>query len=193
MIRRDLRGDRIEHRGLWVVARALAVLDASAALGTNGQAFLDRALQQGRVTLDDLTAMQQRHIGRRGSGAAQQLLDTAADRTASGAERRTVALLRRGGITGWTVNLGVVLPDGREAVVDLGFLDLKLALEVDGWAFHVDPSRFVDDRARKRALVAAGWVVIEVTWDYLVRRPEKVLDELRRIIAVRRRAVGVEM
>ncbi|GAA4832420.1 type IV toxin-antitoxin system AbiEi family antitoxin domain-containing protein [Actinomycetospora corticicola] len=193
MIRRDLRGDRIEHRGLWVVARALAVLDTAVALGGRGQEFLDRALQQGRVTLEELNTVQDRHVGRQGSGVARRMLDEAADRAASTAERRTLTLLRRGGITGWTVNLEVTLPDGRDAVVDLGFLELKLALEVDGWAFHVDPSRFVDDRARKRALVAAGWVVIEVTWDDLVHRPEKLLDELRRIIEVRRRAVRAEM
>ncbi|GLZ51407.1 type IV toxin-antitoxin system AbiEi family antitoxin domain-containing protein [Actinomycetospora sp. NBRC 106378] len=193
MVRRDLRGDRTEHRGLWVVARALAVLDTAVALGPQGQAFLDRALQQGRVSLEDLTAMQERHVGRRGSGTAQRMLDEAADRAASTAERRTVALLRRGGITGWTPNLEVTLPDGRETVVDLGFLALKLALEVDGWAFHVDPTRFVGDRARKRALVADGWVVVEVTWVDLVRRPEKFLDELRRIIDVRCRALSVQM
>ncbi|GAA4821764.1 type IV toxin-antitoxin system AbiEi family antitoxin domain-containing protein [Actinomycetospora corticicola] len=185
MTRRDLRGDRVEHRGLWVVARALAVLDAAVALGPQGQAFLDRALQQKHVTLEELRAMQARHLGRRGSRTAHELLVRAGDRAASAVERRTVALLRGAAIDGWEVNVEVVLADGRTVVLDLGFLELRIALEVDGWAFHTDPSRFVEDRARKRALVADGWLVVEVTWDDLVRRPEKVLHELRRIIALR--------
>lgn len=185
MARRDLRGDRVEHRGLWCVARALAVLDAAVVLGVGGQAFLDRALQQKHVTLEELRSMQARHLGRRGSRAAHDLLVRAGDRAASEVERRTVALLRGAAIDGWEVNVEVVLGDGRTVVLDLGFLGLKIALEVDGWAYHVDPARFVEDRARKRALVADGWLVVEVTWDDLVRRPQKVVDELRRIIALR--------
>lgn len=184
-VRRELHGDRLEHRGLWVVGRALAVLDAAVALGRDGQALLDRALQQKRVTLDELRTAQSRHLGRRGSGKAHSLLVRAGDGAASEPERRVIALLRRAGIVGWVVNLELELVDGRQAVLDLAFPGLKLALEVDGWAFHVDPARFADDRARKRALVAEGWVVIEVTWDDLVRRPEKLLDELRRILALR--------
>ena len=75
------------------------------------------------------------------------------------------------------VNHAVTLSSGQEFLLDLAFLAVRLALEVDGWAFHSTPDRFVRDRARKRALVADGWVVAEVTWDDLLHRPEQVLDE----------------
>lgn len=185
VVQRDLRGDRVLHRGLWVTATALTVLDAAVALGGEGQDFLDRVLQRKLVSLDDLRVMQSRHLGRRGSRAAHDLLAQAADRAASKAERVVIALLRDAGITGWTVNLAVVLSDGRRAVVDIAFADAKFALEIDGWAFHADPERFVSRRARKRALVADGWVVAEVAWKDLERHPEKVVDEIRRTLAHR--------
>lgn len=183
LVRRDLRGDRVEHRGLWVTSRALTTLDAAVALGRDGQAFLDRVLQQRLVTLDELRATQARHLGRRGSTVAHRLLVQAGDRAASEPERRFVALLRRGGITGWTANLEVTLTSGRQAILDVAFLAIRFAIEVDGWAFHVERDRFVRDRSRKRALVADGWTVVEVTWDDLLHRPDEVLDQIRRTLA----------
>lgn len=185
VVHRDLRGGRMLHRDLWVTTKALTVLDAAVALGREGQAFLDRALQQKVVSLDELRATQSRHLGRRGSRAAHELLVQAADRAASKAERMVIALLKDAGITGWAVNLAVTLSDGREAIIDIAFVGAKFALEIDGWAFHSDPERFIDRRARTRALVADGWVVAEVAWRDLVQRPEKVIDEIRRTLALR--------
>ena len=181
VVQRDLRGERCRHHGLWVVSRALAVLDAAVALGRGGQPFLDRALQQ-HVTLDELRTAQARHLGRRGSAAAGRLIARAGDRTASEAERRMISLLRRAGLDGWSVNLSVPLSDGRCALVDIAFPEVRFALEVDGWAFHVDRERFVGGRGRKRELVAQGWTVAEVTWQDLVERPDEVIDQVRRTL-----------
>jgi very-short-patch-repair endonuclease len=165
-----------------VTATALTVLDAAVALGAGGTRFLDRALQQ-HVDLEALRSAQSRHLGRRGSRAAGRLLARAADRAASEAERRMLALLRAAGISGWLVNHEVRLAGGRRALLDIAFTDVRLAIEVDGWAHHEDVDRFVDGRARKRALVAEGWVVVEVTWHDLVEAPDRLVDELRRTLA----------
>lgn len=183
VVQRDLRGDRQEHRGLQVVGLPLAVLDAAVALGSGGQVFLDRVLQQRRVSLEELRTAQARHLGRRGSEAAQRLITRAGDRAASVPERRFLALLRQAGITGWSVNLEVALSTGLRAIIDVAFPGARLAIEVDGWAFHVDPERFVHDRLRKRALVADGWTVIEVTWDDLLHRPDEVIAQVRRTLS----------
>jgi very-short-patch-repair endonuclease len=182
LVRRDLRGDRTEHRGLWVASRPLTALDAAVALGRDGQAFLDRVLQQRLVTLDELRATQARHLGRHGSTAAHRLLVQAGDRAASEPERRLIAVLRRGGITGWQVNLEVTLTNGRETILDVAFPAVRFAIEVDGWAFHSERDRFVRDRSRKRALVADGWTIVEVTWDDLLHRLDQVLDDIRRTL-----------
>jgi very-short-patch-repair endonuclease len=183
ILQRDLGVDRFRHRGLFVAGRGLATLDAAVALAGGGQAFLDRVLQQGKVTLAELRATQSRHLGRRGSAAANRLLVQAGDRAASRPERTFVALLRRSGLTGWQVNLPVTLTSGRKYLLDVAFDEERLAIEVDGWAFHTDRDQFVRDRRRKRALVAEGWTVVEVTWDDLVHRPEEVLHEIRRTLA----------
>ena len=175
---RDPGPDRVRHRGLWVVRRPWAVLDAAVALGPGGPAFLDRALQR-HVRLDDLRAVQSRHLARKGSATAGRLIARAGDRAASEPERRLIAVLRGAGIRGWVVNLPVTLTSGRRVVVDIAFADLQFAIEVDGWAHHVDHDRFVGDRGRKRAMVADGWTVIEVTWDDLEHRPEQVVAEIR--------------
>ena len=189
VVERDATHSRVRHRGLWVVKTALTVLDAAAALGPDGQPFMDRALQR-HVSLEELQQAHAQHLGRRGSAAAGRLLVRAADRAASEAERRMIALLRAAGITGWSVNLSVPLRDGRTALVDIAFAGVRFALEVDGWAYHVDRSRFVTDRTRKRGLVADGWVVAEVTWWELENAPDSVVDDIRRTLARLGHGVG---
>ncbi|WP_433782519.1 hypothetical protein ACQPX6_21860 [Actinomycetospora sp. CA-101289] len=137
VVQREVRIDRTRHRELWVTTTPLTVLDAAVALGPGGTRFLDRALQQ-HVDLDALRAAQSRHLGRRGSRAAGRLLARASDRAASEAERRMLALLRAASIAGWSVNHEVRLPDGRRALIDVAFADVRLAVEVDGWAHHED-------------------------------------------------------
>ncbi|MEJ2890186.1 endonuclease domain-containing protein [Actinomycetospora aeridis] len=181
VVQREVREERTRHRELWVTRVPLTVLDAAVALRADGARFLDRALQQ-HVDLDELRAAQSRTLGRWGSRAAGRLLAHAADRAASEAERRMIGLPRAAGLTGWSVNLEVRLTDGRRALIDIAFPGVRLAVEVDGWAHHEDVDRFVDDRARKRALVADGWVVIEVTWHDLVTAPDALVTELRRTL-----------
>ena len=79
----------------------------------------------------------------------------AADRADSAAERVIVKLLRGAGITGWEVGV----PFG-PWTIDLAFPDAKVAVEVDGWAWHVDVDRFragpaQGQRARPRGVDAA--------------------------------------
>lgn len=93
-----------------------------------------------------------------------------------------LSLLGRAGLVGWVANFEQVIITGRRVVIDVAFPDVRLAIEVDGWAHHVDRARFVGDRVRKRALVAEGWTVIEVTWDDLMNRPDEVVAEIRRIL-----------
>ncbi len=68
------------------------------------------------------------------------------------------------------------------AVLDLAFPDRRLAIEIDGWAWHHNPERFQEDPRRQNALVAAGWTVLRFTWADLVERPEHVLATVVRIL-----------
>jgi very-short-patch-repair endonuclease len=119
-----------------------------------------------------------RNMGRRGSSAAGRLLVAAADRADSAAERLLVRILREAGVTGWV--LGFPFGPWR---IDLAFPAQKVAVEVDGWAWHVDPERFRADRRKQNALVRTGWDPLRFTWHDLDQRPDAVLTEIRETVA----------
>lgn len=73
----------------------------------------------------------------------------AADRADSAAERLLIRLLRSAGVAGWVP----AHPFG-PWTIDLAFPADRVAVEVDGWAWHVDVELFRADRRKGNALVA---------------------------------------
>jgi very-short-patch-repair endonuclease len=67
--------------------------------------------------------------------------------------------------------------------VDLAFPERKVAVEVDGWAWHVDPERFRTDRRKQNALVGEGWNPLRFTWHDLVGQPARVVAEIAGTLA----------
>lgn len=59
-----------------------------------------------------------------------------------------------------------------------GFPRQKVAVEVDGWAWHVDAERFRNDRRKQNALVRSGWDPLRFTWHDLDGRPDEVAAEI---------------
>ena len=114
-----------------------------------------------------------RNMGPHGSTAAGRLLVAAADRADSAAERLLVRLLRDAAISGWV--LGYPFGPWR---IDLAFPAQKVAVEVDGWAWHVDPQRFRADHRKQNALVRDGWDPLRFTWHDLDGRPREVVDDI---------------
>ena len=168
--------DRVHFCELWVTGLPLTVLEAAAVM-RDGVNLLDRALQR-RVRLAALHAALKRNQHCYGARSAAAVLATATDRAGSAAERILLVLLRRAGITGWIPGyrcLGYVL--------DVGFPTQRLALEVDGWAWHVDAPRFQADRVRQNALVNGGWRVLRFTWDQLTNRPDAVIADVRNALS----------
>jgi very-short-patch-repair endonuclease len=171
--RRDLVDlDRILIDGMWCAAAPFAALETAIAL-PDGSAFLDRALQK-QVRFDQLYLAYCRNMGGYGAARIGALLAAAADRADSAAERRLIAILRDAGFTGWQ---RAVPFDGW--TIDLAFPEAKLAIEVDGWAYHSDVDRFRADRTKGNALVRAGWRLLRFTWHDLVNRPRYVVAEIR--------------
>ncbi|MGA5463199.1 DUF559 domain-containing protein [Mycobacterium sp. NPDC050041] len=175
--RRDLRpADVTEHRGLQVTAIPLTVVEAAARRG-GGAKILDSALQH-RVDLPTLWTAHLRNKGRHGSPAARRLLQVADDGARSEAERLLVRLLKAARITGWKANHPVA---GYR--VDVAFPSARVAVEVDGLAFHSDTDDFHADRVRQNAIALAGWQVLRFTWLDLTEHPQRVIAEIRRAIA----------
>ncbi|MGQ0779338.1 MAG: DUF559 domain-containing protein [Pseudonocardiales bacterium] len=172
--RRNLsNADLVKLRDLWVTDLPLTVLESAVALGLDGAALLDRALQH-RVRFPLVYRAHCRNLGRQTSAAASRLLTVAADRAASHAERILVGLLRRAGITGWEQNYAA-----GGYLIDVAFPAQRIAIEVDGWAWHITPERFIRDRQRQNAVVNLQWTVLRFTWHDLVGRPEAVINDIR--------------
>lgn len=176
--------DRVELRGLWVTDTPLTVLETAVELGAGGGAFLDRALQR-RVRYAVVHRAHCRTLGRHGSPAAAALLTAASDRAGSQAERILLRLLHRAGVSGWRLHLWAL---GYE--LDVAFLAERIAIEVDGWAWHVNHDRFQHDRQRQNALTNHGWVVLRFTWHDLTVRADAVVGEIQACRRTRHRRSG---
>jgi len=177
--RRDLKpADIAEVRGMRVTEVALTVVEAAVRPRRNVKLF-DAALQP-RVDLPNLWRAHMRNEGRYGSPAARMLLQVAADGAHSQAERILIQLLKAARITGWKANYPVA---GYK--VDVGFPNQRVALEVDGLAFHTDSDDFHQDRIRQNAIALAGWQVLRFTWLDLTEYPDRVIAEIRHAISAR--------
>jgi very-short-patch-repair endonuclease len=170
--RRDLPcEDVVTVRGVRATGKALTTLETAAAV-PDGSAFLDRALQR-HVPFDEVYRAYCRGIGRRDSAGIGPLLIAAADRADSVAERIVVGILRRAGVDGWVLGHPV-----GPYTIDIAFPAARLAVEIDGWAWHVDHDRFAADRRKGNALVRAGWTLLRFTWHDLTRSPASVLAQI---------------
>jgi very-short-patch-repair endonuclease len=145
------------------------------------ETFLDRALQAGWITLEDLAHRVRSRLGRHGTPRLLELVSGVVGGERSAAERRLTDLLRGARITGWEANAEIRDDAGLIGVGDVVFATAKLVVEVDGLAFHVTPERFQRDRQRQNRLVAAGWTVLRFTWSDLTERPDYVVASVRRL------------
>jgi very-short-patch-repair endonuclease len=165
-------------RGLTVTELALTVVEASVRR-RGGAKLMDRALQR-NVDLQALWRAHLRNKGRYGSPAARRMLQAAADGSRSEAERLLVKLMRQAGLTGWRTNYPVA---GYK--VDAAFPKQKVAIEVDGFAFHTDEEVFQIDRQRQNTIALTGWQILRFTWLDLTEYPERVIAVIRSAISAR--------
>lgn len=152
--------------------------------------LLDHALQQRWVDSVDLDMVikERSGPGRRGQRRLQDLRDRAACGSRSEAEHRMGLLLAR--VPGhWIANYPVAGEHGQIlAEIDFADPELKIAIEVDGRAFHSDRRSFERDRERQNLLVIRGWIVLRFTWERIVNDPEGVMAEVAAVMASRRSA-----
>lgn len=171
--------DSVVTRHLPVTAVPLTVLEAAVEL-PDGSVLMDRALQR-HTSLETLQRVHRRNGGRHGAPAAARLLCSAGDGGHSEAERILHRLLRAAGLTGWVAHLKSC---GYE--IDVAFGPERVAIEVDGWAWHRDAHRHRRDTERQNVLVNAGWLVLRFTWHTLTEAPDGVLRQIEHALLARR-------
>jgi len=181
VVRRDLvAADRATVRSAGVTGLPLSALFGAVALGDKGTPVLDRALQT-RVSFADVRAAHYRTLGIRGSTRAGDLLRAAADRSAAASERLFIRQLKDAGIRGFLVNYPWK-PADPSTTVDIAFVRERLAIEIDGWAWHSAPDRFARDRRKQNEMTQAGWTVLRFTWLDLTTRQAEVIRDVRRAL-----------
>ena len=169
--------------GLRLTSRALTALDL---VGVLGPQALDDALRLG-VRLDQLHDAVARLPHRPGNRHLRDLLRDSRDRPWSEAERVAHRSLRRNGVRGWVANHAVCLDRDSDAVVDIAFRWLRLAVEVDGYAHHGTRQAFVRDRLRDVRLAAVGWHVVRFAASAVLSDPDGFAARVRGLVAMRRR------
>ncbi|MHB1194608.1 MAG: DUF559 domain-containing protein [Longimicrobiales bacterium] len=137
------------------------------------------AIALGLTTLAEVRAMAARHAGRRRAGCLGAVVGLGEPRrTRSEAEERFLGLVCRGGIRSPAVNTRVA---GHE--IDFYWPAERLAVEVDGFAYHTSPRAFERGRRRDAELAAAGVRVVRVTWRQVNEEPRAVLHRLKGALA----------
>lgn len=102
-------------------------------------------------------------------------------RTDSVQERRARRLLRAEGFRP-APGVHPVVHKGRlMAMVDIAFPDQRVAVEVDGFAFHATPAQLRADHARQNRLEAAGWTVLRVGAQDLTGGSPQLISALRQL------------
>ena len=180
--------DRTRIGAIPVTTPTRTLLDIAAVLESSElEVALDDALRRRLVRLRPLlrrataTAPQ----GRRGIPKLRRLL---AERTAdvqseSALETRFLQLLRRSQLPKLTPQYTVTRGDGSfVARVDFAYPNMRIAIEIDGYAFHEGRQRWDRDRARQNDLIDEGWTVLRFTKTDIEHRPDSVIASIRRAI-----------
>jgi very-short-patch-repair endonuclease len=174
----------IDKNGRLLTTRAWTVLDLISTLPYREASRLaDRALQRQWIEPADCHLRLRSHPRCPGNGQLRKIAAMVSDGAAAQSERVLHRLLRRAGVVGWVPNHEVWHAGELVAVVDVAIPGRRVAIEIDGMAYHVDVDRFRRDRSRQNALVALGWTVLRFTWADLIERPGYVIATIQRLAA----------
>ena len=166
--------------GLPLTSRFRTVADCLSTWPLNAAAnLLDHVLRTRAVPLHEMDRLVADAKATHGVGQLRRLVQSASGGSWSAAERRLHELLRAAGVEGWVANKALRLAHGRRVVVDVWFEEARLAVEIDGQAWHVSPERFQRDRERQNALVMSGCTVLRFTWADLTHSPAAVIAEIQ--------------
>ena len=158
------RADVRRLKGLPLTAPARTILDIEAGLDARTlERVVADALARRLVKAEELTS----------SPRLRGLLDDGPKLTRSEAERRLLQLIRKAGLPEPQTNVRIGPYE-----VDLLWPDHRVAIEVDGFAFHGHRIAFERDHRRDLALQARGIHTIRVTWRQIVDEPERLLASL---------------
>jgi very-short-patch-repair endonuclease len=151
---------------------------------------VERAIEEAdRRRLDDSLSIADlvgRYPGRRGTGVIKSIL--AESRigltfTRSELEKRFLAFLEARYLPSPELNVAIKVK-GHWIEADCVWRRQRVIVELDGHASHGTAGAFERDRVRDRALLAAGWRVVRVTWRQLDRDGARLAADLRSLLGL---------
>ncbi|MDQ3586978.1 MAG: DUF559 domain-containing protein [Actinomycetota bacterium] len=172
-------------RGITVTTLARTLLDLAAVVNRQQ---VERAVREAeylrifdRRAVDVLLAG---YPGRPGSRALRAVLDDGVDMrvTRGELERRFLDFLAGAVLPPPEANVTLEL-NGTTFEVDCLWREQRVVVELDGHQAHGTRGAFERDRKRDRALSAAGWRPVRITWRDLQRDAEQLEHELRGLLA----------
>jgi len=164
------------------------LLDLATVLDHRG---VERAMNEAEVKsyTDPLSlpALLARYPRRRGTAAIRDILTAAglgSTLTRSELEERFLRFVARAGLPRPELNVPIALR-GVFVEADCVWRRSRLIAELDGRAVHGTAAAFEHDRARDRALNAAGWRVIRITWRQLGGEARELAEDLGALLGER--------
>jgi very-short-patch-repair endonuclease len=148
---------------------------------------LDDALQRRLVSVRGLRRLLDREggRGRRGTTVLRKLLvarDGLDARVESELERRLLRVLRRARLPVPEAQHEVRHRGRLVARLDFAYPSLRVGIETHGFRWHGGRERWQRDIRRDNRLKRMGWTVLVYTWEDVVDRPRRVVEELEAIL-----------
>jgi hypothetical protein len=127
----------------------------------------------------------------RGVVKARAAIEHVVAGTDSSMESRTRMILVEARLPCPRVNVPAVDESGRFlALPDMSYPALRIAIEYDGDVHRTDPGTWRRDVERRQRLEEAGWLIITVTADDVIRHPGRLVSRVQRAFEARHRLLG---
>jgi hypothetical protein len=143
---------------------------------------VERALAKGRVTQADLEASARRLARAPGILRARARYRAARELSGSLLETKARLIIVAAGLPEPTLQLPVVRPGGRRALLDMAYEEHRVGIEMDGEGLHGLPEAVYSDRWRQNDVNIEGWTILRFTWRDLYHRRRIMIDTVARAL-----------
>jgi len=172
------------RNGLRVVRIERAVLAMAAKRGTDAAAVVTEAVQQGLTVAERLRGTLLALGNVAGRSHLLEAIGDADGGSRSGLEVLFMRIIRRARLPVPVQNFGLVV-DGRRLWLDVCYPALRIAVEIDGKAYHLFSEDWENDLDRQNALVLDGWLVLRFSARAIRGHPDDVARRVAKAVAER--------
>jgi hypothetical protein len=180
-----LDGEVVSRRGIAVTSIARTGFDVGRR-GPRGTAVarLDALCRATGLSIDSIAVVAGQHPGSRGLRQLNRVLSLVDPGSESPKETWLRLLLIRAGLPQPATQIKVV-DGGWVARLDMGWAELKVAVEYDGGHHYTDRRQYLKDIRRLEKLQELGWIVVRVVaedrWAEVIRRVRNAVDSRARM------------